>query len=307
MSFFRRKPSLGPLVARPATVEDHPRIGRLAHTAERRFLTSSIADIADQLRRDPTALVESAGRLMGAATFGWRAPPVAWIRTLLLRDDVPATEAVRELHAPMLKALRRERTAIVAITLDEWSDPWLRTPLLGLGYRPMVEVVGYQKTRLDRPSSGNQVVAIRRATPDDLRAVLHLDAACFPLPWVKGAEIFAPAIAASPCFLVAEFGGEPVGYAFVSAHHGGRLFHLVRIATLPAYQGRGIGVRLLAEIVDYCRSHRAELLTLNTQADNYAAQRLYEWFGFVPTGDHQTVLGLDIPADSDADRPLMVR
>lgn len=294
MSFFRRKPSSEPLVARLAAAADHPRIERLAHTAERRFLTSSMADIPGQLRHDPTALLHNGNRLVGAATFGWRARPVAWIRTLLLRDDVDAAAAVRELHAPMLAVLRQEHTEVVAITLDEWSDPWLRNPLVQLGYRPMVEVIGYQNVRLDRPAAGNQVVEIRRAAPDDLQAVLDLDAACFPLPWVKGAEIFAPAIQTSPYFLVAEFGGAAVGYAFVSAHHGGRLFHLVRIATLPAYRGRGIGVRLLAEIVDYCRSRRAEVLTLNTQADNYGAQRLYEWFGFTPTGDHQTVLGLDI-------------
>jgi ribosomal protein S18 acetylase RimI-like enzyme len=40
-------------------------------------------------------------------------------------------------------------------------------------------------------------------------------------------------------------------------------------------------VRLLAEIVDYCAERQADVLTLNTQADNHAAQRLYEWLAFV--------------------------
>jgi ribosomal protein S18 acetylase RimI-like enzyme len=184
---------------------------------------------------------------------------------------------------------------LASVTLDEWSSPWLRKPLLDLGYQSMVEVVGYEKDRFNRPAAGNRAVTVRRAEPSDLQAVLALDAACFPLPWVKGAEIFEPAIVSSPCFLIAAFGVEPVGYAFVTSHQAGQLFHLVRIAVAPAYQGLGIGIRLLAEIVDFCASRHAELLTLNTQADNYTAQRLYEWFGFVRTGEQQTVLGLDFP------------
>jgi ribosomal protein S18 acetylase RimI-like enzyme len=93
---------------------------------------------------------------------------------------------------------------------------------------------------------------------------------------------------------VAEFGGELVGYAFLTGHQGGRLYHLVRIAVAPGYQGRGIGVRLLAEVVDYCSSRRAHVLTLNTQADNHTAQRLYEWFGFTRNGDHQIVMGCEL-------------
>jgi ribosomal protein S18 acetylase RimI-like enzyme len=295
MSFFRRKVSSEALVARLATADDHARLLRLAHTAERRFLTSAIGDLSRLLAADPTAMLEVEGRLVGLLHFGWRTPPVAWLRTVALQNDLAVAEALKALSVPIYGVLRREGVRLVATTLDEWNEPWLRRPLERLGYRPMVEVVGYEKNRFDRPSAGNQVVVIRRAVPADLQAVLALDAACFPLPWVKGAEILEPAIADSPDFILAEFAGQPVGYAFVTGHQGGRLFHLVRIAVAPAYQGRAIGVRLLAEIVDGCAARRADVLTLNTQADNYGAQRLYEWFGFKRTGEQQTVLGTDLP------------
>ncbi len=46
----------------------------------------------------------------------------------------------------------------------------------------------------------------------------------------------------------------------------------------------------------------ADVLTLNTQADNHAAQRLYERFGFQRTGDQQTVLGREIASMSVQER-----
>ena len=296
MSFFRRKPNPARMVARTARPEDRHAVTRLLHSADRRYLTSGYAEVPDILAADPSSVLEVDGLVVGAASFGWRAAPVAWLRTLLLQSDLPATSALDDLSTPLYAMLRAEGITLAAVTLDEWNEPWLRKPLQHAGYRPVVEVVGYEKQRLDRPAAGNQVVGIRRGHRDDMHAVLALDAACFPLPWVKGPEIIGPALLTSPCFLIAEFAGSPVGYAFLSEHQGGRLLHLVRIAVAPAYQGRGVGVRLLAEIVDFAAGSPADFLTLNTQADNYAAQRLYEWFGFRRTGDRQTVLGLDIPA-----------
>lgn len=296
MSLFRRK-LVEPELVRVAQESDGVNLGRLVHTADRRFLTSDSRDAVRLLHSDPTGVLEAGGRLVGALTFGWRAPPVAWLRMALLQGSTPTFVGLRDLCAVLYPQLRDEGIRLAAITLDEWSAPWLRKPLSQLGYRPMVEVVGYEKLRLDRPAAGNQVVGIRRARPDDLPAVLALDRACFPLPWVKGAEIFNPALTMSPCFAIAEFGGSSIGYAFVTSHYSGRLVHLVRIAVAPDYQGRGVGTRLLAEIVDFCSAAKAEVLTLNTQADNYQAQRLYEWFGFTRNGEQQTVLGVDITGD----------
>jgi [ribosomal protein S18]-alanine N-acetyltransferase len=294
MSFFRRRASTPAGSIRLATEQDHAALSRFVHIADQRFLTSDIVDVAKLFQHDPTALREVDGRVTAALSFGWRTTPVAWLRTFLLREDDETGATLRALSDPLHRVLRSDGIHFVAITLDEWHDPWLRRPLQQLGYRPMVQVIGYEKRDLSYPAAGNRIVAVRRAQPDDLAGILELDRLCFPLPWVKGAEILAPAVRDSPCFIVATFGEQIVGYAYVTGHHGGRLFHLVRIAVAPSVQGRGIGVRLLAEVVDYCASQYAELLTLNTQSDNRQAQRLYEWFGFTRTGDRQTVLGCDI-------------
>ena len=133
---------------------------------------------------------------------------------------------------------------------------------------------------------------VRRARPDDLPAVLRLDGACFPTPWGKGEEILGPALISAAYFSVAEWSGEIIGYTYVTVHQGGRHAHLVRIAVAQTYQGRAIGVRLLAEVVRFCRHRQIDVLSLNTQDYNTQAQRLYEWFGFERTGEVQAVLGL---------------
>lgn len=294
MSFFRRKSRNDALTARPVARDDQARLVRLIETAALRFLTSEVNEIAGLFLHDPSAVLLEQDRIVGAASFGWRTAPVAWLRTLLLEHDVVTGEALDKLAQVLHAQLRQEQVTLAAVTLDDWSATWLGHPLERLGYVPMVDVVGYEKYQLDRPAAGNQVVRVRPAQRADTAAILELDAACFPLPWVKGEEILGPAIHSSPFFIVAEFGGKFVGYAFLTGHQGGRLYHLVRIAVAPDYQGRGIAVRLLAEVVDYCAGRRAHVLTLNTQADNHAAQRLYEWFGFVRNGDRQTVIGFDL-------------
>ena len=296
MSFFRRKAHTPQAVARLARHDDRDAVTRLLQSADRRYLTSAHAEVPDLLAADPSSVIESDGRIVGVAGFGWRASPVVWLRTLLLHSDLEVIPALRDLSAALYPVLRADGITLAAVTVDDWNDPWLRGPLGYLGYHPVVDVVGYEKRRMDRPSAGNQTVTIRTARPADLEGLLALDAACFPLPSIKGPELMRLALATSPCFVLAEFAREPVGYAFVTEHHDGRLLHLVRIAVAPTYQGRAVGVRLLAEVVDFAAARRVDFLTLNTQADNYGAQRLYEWFGFTRTGERQTVFTLEIPA-----------
>jgi len=87
-------------------------------------------------------------------------------------------------------------------------------------------------------------------------------------------------------------GEEPVGYCYCSVEkeHG----HLIRMAVHPAWQGRGIGTRLLAEAVRFFQQAGARLVTLNTQEENERAQRLYRKFGFRLTGREAVALWRDV-------------
>jgi [ribosomal protein S18]-alanine N-acetyltransferase len=151
-------------------------------------------------------------------------------------------------------------------------------------------VIVYEKQQLDIPGGGNPAVQVRPAEAVDLAEVLRIDRACFEAQWTKDDTILGPAVAQGPYFVVAAIEGVSVGYAYATTHFGGRLVHLVRIAVDPARQGQGIGVRLLADLTAYAEEIGATMMTLNTQAYNQSAQRLYRWFGFSVTGERRLVL-----------------
>lgn len=292
MPFFRRTFDRSHALARPAAAHDAPAITTLGYQAARRYLTNAIEDIVDLMPYEPTAVLEYDGRVVAAAQAGWRIPPNGWLRSVLIDSRVEASAALPLLVGQLHQLLPARGITAAYVTLDEWSLPWLRRPLESLGYTHVMDVIGYDKVGMETPSFGNQAVVVRRARAEDLQAVLQLDAACFPTPWVKGEEILGPALISAPYFSVAEFSGTVIGYTYVTVHQAGLHAHLVRIATAPTHQGIGVGVRLLAEVVRFCHHRRIDLLSLNTQDYNHQAQRLYEWFGFQRTGEAQAVLGV---------------
>lgn len=58
--------------------------------------------------------------------------------------------------------------------------------------------------------------------------------------------------------------------------------HIGSLAVAPAYQGRGLGRRLLACGIDLCRERGWPTVELNVDRDNWPALHLYESAGFRP-------------------------
>jgi ribosomal protein S18 acetylase RimI-like enzyme len=71
-------------------------------------------------------------------------------------------------------------------------------------------------------------------------------------------------------------GGEPAGRLYVN--RGADAIHLVDIALLPAYRGRGLGTRLLTRLIEEARGS-SRPVTLSVERGN-PARRLYERLGF---------------------------
>ncbi len=83
-------------------------------------------------------------------------------------------------------------------------------------------------------------------------------------------------------FLVACAGGEIIGTAIGT--YDGRRGHLYHLAVLPAYQGRGIGRRLIDEIGQRLAALGCPQLNLSVNLDNTAAVKFYEAIGFETRG-----------------------
>jgi ribosomal protein S18 acetylase RimI-like enzyme len=294
MHLFRRNLDLIEAAPRAATERDLTPISRLLRSSTRRYMGFTTDELPALLAGAPAMLLEAGDELWAVAIGGWRTEVAIWLRSLALNNSLPIGGGLDHLLPPFHALLRSQGARAVFYAGDEAADAWLQPALTARGYSPETKMVVYEKHGLAVPDSGNPAVRVRRGQAVDLPAVLAIDQACFDAQWNKDEGVLGPALVTSPAFFIAEIDGEVVGYAFVTTHFGGKLVHLVRIAVLPAWRGRAVGVRLLAEVVLYARAIGADSLTLNTQSNNTAARRLYEWFGFHLTGETQTVLRYDL-------------
>ena len=79
-------------------------------------------------------------------------------------------------------------------------------------------------------------------------------------------------------YVVAVDDGQILGYGGIDV--SGDNADLMTIATVPEAQGRGLGRRLLDELVQRAEHSGAQALLLEVRADNEPAQRLYRSSGF---------------------------
>ena len=115
----------------------------------------------------------------------------------------------------------------------------------------------------------------------DIDDVVALEAALFPDDAWTPASLWAE-LAARPrrSYVVArdDADGELSGYGGVDL--GGEVADIMTMAVSPSRQGRGLGRRLLDELVARAVADHAAYLMLEVRADNVAARKLYEARGF---------------------------
>lgn len=71
--------------------------------------------------------------------------------------------------------------------------------------------------------------------------------------------------------------------SFMSHHEAGE-WYITAVSVTPEARGRGVGARLLEDAVTRARAEGATSVTLDVDASNSGARRLYERHGFVVTG-----------------------
>lgn len=124
--------------------------------------------------------------------------------------------------------------------------------------------------------------SIRRMGPDDVDAVVAIEAASFSSPWRP--DTFRSLLERPTVELwVLEMAGEGViGYAVLWCvlDQG----ELANIAIADAFRRRGLGRRLLEHVMAVARERGVETLVLEVRVSNRAAAALYERYGFVEVG-----------------------
>lgn len=116
----------------------------------------------------------------------------------------------------------------------------------------------------------------------DVAAVHDIEQASFPVPWPDYAfrqEVETNRLAH---YMVVRVGESVVAY-------GGMWLmvdeaHITTFAVLPAWREKGIGGRLMVELMRLAADLNARVMTLEVRLTNRAARALYARFGFRPVG-----------------------
>lgn len=147
------------------------------------------------------------------------------------------------------------------------------------------------------------IVEIGRERLDDLRALWlalhrhHAEIASRPLvanaslSWARRRARYEAWLRASEAFiLLAERGGQPLGYAVVHLQEGPddtyplgeRYAEIYSLSVAPAARGQGIGSALLDAVDERLHALGIEDVVVSAMVENSAALRLYASRGFIP-------------------------
>jgi len=123
---------------------------------------------------------------------------------------------------------------------------------------------------------------IRPARAEDVPAVAKLEAEVFPDPW--------------PAHLYLQEVGQPLRFQRVVHTEPGYLaaylfacwqvdeLHVLKVATHPLHQGKGLATALLAEALAEAERLRARGLVLEVRPSNRRAYQLYRHLGYAVIG-----------------------
>jgi ribosomal-protein-alanine N-acetyltransferase len=120
-----------------------------------------------------------------------------------------------------------------------------------------------------------------------LDEVLVIEQSAYSHPWTIGN--FKDSIASGYHLeiLLGEDRGRERVIGYLVAMEGVDEVHLLNITVAPAWQGQGLGTRLLESLCNWCRQRQAQWLWLEVRASNARALAVYQRFGFKRVGERK--------------------
>ncbi|UFJ43429.1 ribosomal protein S18-alanine N-acetyltransferase [Brevibacillus humidisoli] len=125
-------------------------------------------------------------------------------------------------------------------------------------------------------------VRFRLMTLDDVEWVGELERLAFPTPWPTDAFVNELTINKHARYVVAEVEGQVIAYCgmWLLVDEA----HITNVAVHPHYRGRGIGERLMRQMMGLALLQGGEKMTLEVRPSNHSARRLYKKLGFMEHG-----------------------
>ncbi len=205
-----------------------------------------------------------------------------WLRLFLSRADVPRSLAWRLLWHIAAGPLREQGLEqVVSLGGRGWVDRFFHHA----GFRPagQLRLLLWRAVSAPEPTRGSGLPGVRLAPmlPGDVAAATQVDRLAFDPAWRLRPGLVQRAWEQARLALIARTADQLIGYALFSPSPQGA--HLARLAVHPHWQGRGVGRALVrAGLQRLAREDPTVWVSVNTQADNRPALRLYASLGFVP-------------------------
>lgn len=258
---------------------------RMVDKARRVHLRIPAVSLEAKIKTGLGFLAEDHIGLRGFMLIEPQQPNTALIIAVALRD----TWSVKPCLDSLLPEIERTIQAKGLSTLAHIGpEAWLTDGLWEHGFETHEWMVNFERFGTWPKTVAAMPAVIRTAHLNDLPAIIDLDSLAFDQLWRKSAGNFSEALARAVSFVVAELDGQIVGYEWCEIYR--KHAHLARLAVHPGYQGHGIGAQLLYQAIIDTLTRGVNLITLNTQENNYRSHALYERFGFVRTDQRMPVL-----------------
>jgi ribosomal-protein-alanine N-acetyltransferase len=271
------------LTARPATESDRAGLANLLHFETYVHRHFDWRRPIDWLGKWPYFVLEKGDRLAAALACPPDPEGVAWLRLFATTARVEPGEAWSQLWPQTLEQLRELGVQhMAAIPLQEW----MRDLLAGSGFVHTHNVIVLD-WRTAKPIASRPLHVIRDMAEGDIASVAEADQAAFAPLWQNSAPAIKVAFEQAQIARIIELDGRVAAFQISTPAAQG--LHLARLATHPDFQGRGLGVALVHDLLDYAIKHRKAVVTVNTQDNNKPSLGLYTKLGFKPTGDQYPV------------------
>ncbi len=217
-------------------------------------------------------------------------PETAWVRVFGIQKKHSPAQIWEIMLAQAKQVLKARKIQVLAsLTLHSWYQALLE----GSGFKHSLDVVVFEwQGQFPHSAPINQEIEIRKMALTDLPQVEEIDRLAFPPLWQNALPGLTKAFNQTGISTVAIKDGEIVGYQISTAMtiYG----HLARLAVHPDYQRLGIAFTLVYDLLSHFQQRGFWRVTVNTQSNNHSSLRLYQKFGFTPTGEEIPVYTLPL-------------
>lgn len=203
-------------------------------------------------------------------------PEVAWLRFFYAERDGEHARYFKAFFSEIKNVLRElgSRSLFSLVPYD-----WLERLLRSEGFKPTDTIVTLQcNVAVVSPIKVDPELVIRQMTFRDMAAVEAIDTAAFESAWQLNHSSLVKTYHLSTWHSVAILGGEIIGYQMSSSAFGSA--HLARLAVDPRWQHRGVGHRLVEDMLETLSAIGVSSFSVNTQASNHQSLSLYHSLGF---------------------------